>query len=127
MNEIVLVGRITKDSELMYLPNSGVAICKFTIAVDRDYKKDGQKVTDFINCSISGKYAETMSQYILKGKQTALRGSLRIDNKKDQEGNYKTYTYINVDKVNPFLAPTAAQNNNYGNEFAEDAGENMPW
>ncbi|HBF9356721.1 TPA: single-stranded DNA-binding protein, partial [Clostridioides difficile] len=49
MNSVILIGRLTKDPELKYIPGSGTAVSTFTIAVDRDYiKKDGTKETDFI-------------------------------------------------------------------------------
>ncbi|HFL3855702.1 TPA: single-stranded DNA-binding protein, partial [Clostridioides difficile] len=58
MNSVILIGRLTKDPELKYIPGSGTAVSTFTIAVDRDYiKKDGTKETDFIPIEVMGKLA----------------------------------------------------------------------
>ena len=62
MNNVVLVGRLTKDPELRYIPGSGTAVASSTIAIDRDYqKKDGSKETDFIPIEVMGKSAECMA------------------------------------------------------------------
>ncbi|HGZ2663411.1 TPA: single-stranded DNA-binding protein, partial [Clostridioides difficile] len=58
MNNTTLIGRLTRDPELKYIPGSGTAVSTFTIAVDRDYiKKDGTKETDFIPIEVMGKLA----------------------------------------------------------------------
>ena len=63
MNKVVLIGRTTKSPELRYAPGTGTAVCRFTLVVNRPYKKDE---TDFINCVAFGKIAETIAQYVLK-------------------------------------------------------------
>ncbi len=100
MNNVNIVGRLTKDPELKYIPGSGNAVCTFTVAVDRDYaKKDGSKDTDFIPVQAWGKLAEICASNIGKGKQVGIIGSLRIENYKDNEGNNKTITKVNADTV----------------------------
>ena len=74
MNKAVLIGRLTKDPELRYAQGNGTAVCKFTLAVSRPFKKDE---TDFINCIAFGKAAETINQYMAKGRQLAVTGSIR--------------------------------------------------
>lgn len=66
MNKVVLIGRLTKDPELRYAAGSGTAICKFTLAVNRPFKKDE---TDFINCIAFNKQGEAIVQYVTKGRQ----------------------------------------------------------
>lgn len=88
MNKVVLIGRTTKSPELRYAPGTGTAVCRFTLAVNRPYKK-GE--ADFINCVAFGKIAETIAQYVLKGRQVAITGSIRTGSYDNKEGN-KIYT-----------------------------------
>ena len=79
MNNVVIVGRLTKDPELKYL-TSGTAVATFTLAIDRDYKnKEGNTPTDFIPCEIMGKPAEFAANYCTKGRLVAVIGSIRVD------------------------------------------------
>lgn len=88
MNKVVLIGRTTKSPELRYAPGTGTAVCRFTLAVNRPYKKDE---TDFINCVAFGKIAETIAQYVLKGRQVAITGSIRTGSYENNAGD-KIYT-----------------------------------
>lgn len=93
MNSLVLVGRITKDVELRYIPGSGTAVASFTIAVDRDYaKKDGSRETDFIPVEVMGKSAEFCANYLSKGRLVAINGSMRVDSYQTQDGERRTFT-----------------------------------
>ncbi|WP_122639864.1 single-stranded DNA-binding protein [Romboutsia sp. Marseille-P6047] len=81
MNNISIVGRLTKQPELRYIPGTGTAVASFTVAVDRDYiKNDGSRETDFIPVEIMGKKAEACAQHLVKGSLVSLSGSLRVDN-----------------------------------------------
>ena len=87
MNSTQLLGRLTKDPELKY-GASGNAYCKFTLAVNRAFKKDE---TDFINCTAFGKAAETIAEYVRKGDQFAVTGRIQVDvYEKDGEKRYST-------------------------------------
>lgn len=88
MNKVVLLGRLTKDPELRYAQGNGTAVCKFTLAVARPFKKDE---TDFINCVAFGKTGETIAQYFTKGRQIALVGNIRTGSYQAQDGT-KMYT-----------------------------------
>ena len=95
MNSVVLVGRLTKDPELRYIPNSGTPVATFTIAIDRDYKKkDGTKETDFIPIEIIGKAAEFCANYLSKGRLIAAQGNLRVDRYQTQDGENRTFTKV---------------------------------
>lgn len=77
-NKIILVGRLTKDPDLKYTKN-GKAISRMTLAVDRKYKdQNGEKATDFIPVIAWGGLAETVANYLDKGKLIAVDGSLEI-------------------------------------------------
>ena len=87
MNSVSLVGRLTKDPELRYIPGTGTAVATFTIAIDRDYKKkDGTKETDFIPIEVIGKAAEFCANYITKGRLVAIQGRIKVDRYKTQAG-----------------------------------------
>ncbi|MGL4107238.1 single-stranded DNA-binding protein [Clostridium sp. LP20] len=88
MNNINLIGRLTKDPELRFAQGSGTAVARFSLAVTRKFKKDE---TDFINCVAFGKTAETISQYVTKGRQLGVSGSLRTGSYDAQDGT-KRYT-----------------------------------
>jgi len=82
------MGRLTRDPELKY-SQSGKAYCRFTVAVNRDFNKDE---ADFINCLAFGKTAETIAEWLGKGRRIALQGRI-------QTGNYENK---NGEKVNTF-------------------------
>jgi len=94
MNNVVIVGRLTKDPELKYL-TSGTAVATFTMAIDRDYKnKDGSTTTDFIPVEIMGKPAEFVANYITKGRLVGVQGSIRVDRYETPDGEKRTFTKV---------------------------------
>lgn len=111
MNKVVLIGRTTKSPELRYAPGTGTAVCRFTLAVNRPYKKDE---TDFINCVAFGKIAETIAQYVLKGRQVAITGSIRTGSYENNAGNKIYTTDVALDGFE-FIGNS---NNNQGNSGA---------
>lgn len=112
MNHVVLVGRLTRDVELKYLPGNGTPVALFSIAVDREFTgKDGKKETDFIDIQVWGKSAENCSNYIAKGSLVAIQGSIRIDTYQNQAGENRKATKINATRVQ-FLESKKDKNNN---------------
>ena len=100
MNNVVLVGRLTRDPELRYIQGSGTPVANFAIAVDREFTgKDGKKETDFIDIQVWGKSAENCANYIGKGSLVAIQGSIRVDSYQDQEGNNRKMTRVNANRV----------------------------
>lgn len=101
MNNVVLIGRLTKDPEMRVLPTTGTQVATFTIAVNRDYKeKDGSTKADFINIEVMGKPAEFCANYLRKGRLVACNGQIRIDNYQGQDGSWKSYTKVTCRQVN---------------------------
>jgi len=92
MNRVALVGRLTRDPEIRYTPDSQLAITRFTIAVDRVYKKDGQQTADFLPIVVFGKVAENVHKYMRKGRLVSVSGRLQSRTWDDQEGR-RHYTY----------------------------------
>jgi len=98
VNKVVLVGRLTKDPELRFTANKGTAVTRFTLAVNRDYKKeDGTQEADFINCIAYSKRAEVIAQYLTKGKRFSISGSIRTGSYDAQDGTRRYTTYVVVD------------------------------
>lgn len=93
MNLVTLIGRLTRDPELKY-SQSGKAFCKFSLAVTREYNRDE---ADFINCVAWDKRAETIAEYLRKGRRVALQGRLNVRNY-EQNGETKWMTEVIVDK-----------------------------
>ena len=88
MNQVVLIGRLTKDVEVRYTQD-GMAIARFSIAVDR-YTK-GEKKADFINVLVFGKSAENCEKYLAKGRKVALEGRIQTGSYTKDDGT-KVYT-----------------------------------
>lgn len=99
LNHITIMGRMTKDPELRRT-NSGVAVASFTLAVDRDYAKDGaEKETDFIECVAWKNTAEFVSKYFSKGRMAVVSGRLQIRKWQDKDGNKRQTAEIVADNV----------------------------
>ena len=76
MNKVFLIGNLTRDPELSETA-SGVTMCRFAIAVNRNYSTDGERQTDFFNCTAWRGLADTVSRYAKKGKKVAVSGSIQ--------------------------------------------------
>lgn len=99
MNNVLLVGRLVKDPAMSYL-QSGTAVARFTLAIDRDYKnKDGTITTDFIPIEIMGKPAEFCANYITKGRLVGVSGSIRVDRYETQTGENRIYAKVSASNI----------------------------
>lgn len=111
MNQVVLVGRLTRDPELKYIQGTGTAVASFTIAVDRNYiNKEGKRDTDFIPIEVIGKSAEYCANYITKGKLVALEGNIRVDNYQTQSGEKRTFTKVSTKSVQSLESKSKSSN-----------------
>ncbi|MDY2737455.1 single-stranded DNA-binding protein [Intestinibacter sp.] len=114
MNNVVLIGRLTKDPELRYIPGTGTPVATFTLAIDRDYtKKDGSKDTDFIPIEVMGKSAEFCANYIAKGRLVAIQGSIRVDRYQTQSGENRTFTKVSARNVQALDSNRSKSENPY--------------
>jgi single-strand DNA-binding protein len=116
INAVVLVGRLTKDPEVQHT-NSNIAVCKFTLAVNRKYKSDGgENEADFIRCVAWRKSAENMARFVKKGSLLGIEGRIETGSYDDKEGIRRYTTDVITDSVQ-FLEPksqnNAPQNNGY--------------
>lgn len=89
MNKVILIGRLTKEPAMN--TSSNTTVCKFNIAVDRAYKKDGEQSADFISCVAFGKTAEFIGKYFSKGSKIVIEGEWRTGSYTNKDGQ-KVYT-----------------------------------
>jgi len=138
------IGRLTRDPELTYT-TSGIAMAKFDIAVDRDFKnkETGEKETDFIRCVAWRNQAEFLGKYIQKGRQIAVTGRIQCRSWTNEDGKKNYATEINVENINalgskpqgeegseapaPRAAATPASNGTGKQPVAAGAVEDDPW
>lgn len=98
LNKCFFMGRICKDPELRRTGN-GTPVTSFTIAVDRDFKSNGEKETDFIEVVAWRKTAEFVSKYFSKGRMAVVEGRLQIRDWTDKDGNKRRSAEIVADNV----------------------------
>jgi single-strand DNA-binding protein len=98
-NRIILIGRLTRDPELRYVP-SGAPVASFTLAVDRPFRdQQGNRETDFIDIVAWRKLAEQVSQYMSKGRMVAVEGRLQIRSYETQDGQKRKVAEVVADGV----------------------------
>ena len=110
MNNVVLIGRLTKDPELKY-SQAGKAYCRFTVAVNRDFNKDE---ADFINCLAFGKTAETIAEWLGKGRRIALQGRIQTGSYENKNGDTVYTTEVVADRFE-FVDNLRSDNQSYSN------------
>lgn len=93
MNKVIEIGRLTKDPEVRYSngANGSTAVARYTLAVDRKFKQEGQPTADFINCIAFGKLGEFAEKYLHKGVKIAVVGRIQTGSYTNKDGQ-KVYT-----------------------------------
>ena len=108
MNRIHLIGNLTRDPEFSETA-AGVAVCKFSIAVGRAYAdQNGEKQTDFFNCTAWRQTADAVARYTKKGNKIAVIGSMQSRAYEDRQGVKKTVWEVQISEIE-FLSPHEAQ------------------
>lgn len=131
MNSVALIGRLTRDPELRYLPNGGTAICKFSLAVDKGLSKDkkqeleaqGKFTADFINITAFGKLGENIANYMKKGSMIGIQGRIQTGSYNADDGS-KRYTFEVVAEKSEFLSwnNDSNSNSNTSNNTTDNGG-----
>ncbi|WP_281486960.1 single-stranded DNA-binding protein [Lysinibacillus sphaericus] len=98
INRVVLVGRLTKDPELRYTPN-GIASCRFTLAVNRAFKSEGEQQADFIQCVAWRKQAENLANFQRKGNLIGVEGRIQTGSYESQDGKRVYTTDVVADSI----------------------------
>lgn len=114
MNKVVLVGRLTRDPEVRYSQgDSATAVARYTIAVDRRFKRDNEPSADFIPCVIFGRSAEFAEKYFRQGMRVAISGRIQTGSYTNKDG-VKVYTTEVVVEEQEFAESKAASDANAG-------------
>lgn len=103
MNKFFAIGNLTRDPELSET-NSGIAVCRFSVAVNRRRTGDGEQQTDFFNVTAWRGLAETVARYCKKGNKVAVSGAIQIRQYEDRDGQKRTSVDVIADEVE-FLTP----------------------
>ena len=99
MNKVILIGRVVRDAEVRYSQGENpMAIARYTLAVDRRFKKDGEATADFINCIAFGKLGEFAEKYLHKGMKIAVVGRIQTGSYKNKDGNTVYTTDVVVEE-----------------------------
>lgn len=101
VNKVIVVGNLGRDAEVRYTPG-GAAVCRFSVATTETWNdKSGQRQerTEWHNCDLWGKQAESLSEYLVKGKQVYIEGKLQTDDYTDKDGVKRKATKIRVERV----------------------------
>lgn len=92
MNKVIMMGRLTRDPEIRYSQGADqIAIARFSLAVDRRWKREGEPEADFFNCTAFGKLAEFAEKYLRQGIKVVVTGRIQNDNYTNREGQ-KVYS-----------------------------------
>ena len=124
MNKVTLIGRMVANPELKFTPGTGTAVANFTIAVDRQFKKEGQPTADFINIVVWGKQAESTANYMHKGSLIAVNGRIQQRSYDNKEGK-KVYIFEVVAEEIQFLDKKESANDAQSNQDTKDFGADM--
>ena len=110
MNKVMLMGRLTRDPEIIYA-NSGTTIAKFSLAVDRRYKREGDPTADFFNCTAFGKKAEFIEKYLKQGTKIVVEGRLQSGSYTKDDGTKVKTTDVIVEDTEFAESKRAGQEN----------------
>lgn len=113
MNKVILIGRLTKEPEVRYSQgNEPMCIARYTLAVDRRFKREGEQDADFISCVAFGKNGEFAEKYLHKGTKIAITGRIQTGSYTNKD-NQKVYTTDVVVEEHEFAESkgTSGQNN----------------
>jgi len=124
VNCVILIGRLTRDPELRYIPNTGTPVATFSLAVDKQLSKEkkmeleaqGRPTADFINIVVWGKQAEHCANYLAKGRLTAVQGRIQSRSYDARDGSRRYITEVVADRVK-FLEWS---NDNAPQSFSDD-------
>lgn len=132
MNKVILMGRLTRDPEVRYSTGeNATAIARYSLAVDRRFKRDGEPTADFINCVVFGKGAEFAEKYLQKGTKIAVVGRIQTGSYTNKDG-VKVYTTDVIVEEQEFAESKSASENNTKepaprqNRGSEDGFMNIP-
>ena len=121
MNKVILMGRLTRDPDIRYSQGERTtAVARFSLAVDRRFKQEGQPSADFINCLALGKNGEFAEKYFHKGIKVLVTGRIQTGSYTNKDGQ-KVYTTDVIIEEQEFAESKAASQNNQSVDRPEPA------
>lgn len=130
MNKTILMGRIVRDPDVRYSQgaNGSTAVARYTLAVDRKFKQEGQPTADFINCIAFGKLGEFAEKYLKQGIKIAVTGRIQTGSYTNKDGQ-KVYTTDVVVEEQEFCESKSSQqsqNNDRPQSSQDNSWMNIP-
>ena len=115
MNKVILMGRLTRDPEVRYSQGEqATAIARYTLAVDRRFKRDGDQTADFIGCVAFGKLGEFAEKYLRKGTKVVVTGRIQTGSYTNKDGQKVYTTDVVVEECEFAESKNAASGNSGG-------------
>ena len=138
MNKVILMGRLTRDAEIRYSQGeNSMAIARFSLAVDRRFRKDGEQGADYINCVAFGKTAEFYEKFGRKGTKFVIEGRIQTGSYTNKDGQKVYTTDVVVENTefgesknnqqNNDNPPPAPRDNDSFMSIPDDIGEELPF
>ena len=126
MNKVILMGRLTRDPEVRYSQSeTSLAIARYTLAVNRKFKRDGEPDADFINCVAFGKQGEFAEKFMKKGQMICICGRIQVRSYEEQTGQKRWITEIVVEEQSFAESKSSFEarikNNNNQDDYADDS------
>lgn len=119
MNKVIMMGRLTRDPEVSS-STSGTTFARYSIAVDRKFKKEGDPDADFFNCTSFGKQAEFVERYLKKGTKVVVTGRLQNNNYTNKDGQKVYDVRIMCEEVEFAESKNSSESSNSGSADVTD-------
>lgn len=124
MNKVIIIGRVVRDAEIRYSQGaSSTCIARYTLAVDRKFKQEGQPTADFIKCIAFGKLGEFAEKYLHKGVKIAVTGRIQTGSYTNKDGQ-KVYTTDVVVEEQEFCE-SKSSNQSQGNDRPQTSSDDF--
>lgn len=127
-NKVLLMGNLTRDIELRHLPTSNTAVANIGLAVNRRFRTaegENREETTFVDCEAWGRTAETMSQYLRKGRPVFIEGRLKLDQWQDKDGGNRSKMKVVVESFQ-FIDGPAGEGGGSGGGEGRSSGARAP-
>ena len=124
MNRVIMIGRLVKDPEIRYSQGeSSTCIARYTLAVDRKFKQEGQPTADFIKCIAFGKLGEFAEKYLHKGIKISVTGRIQTGSYKNKDGNTVYTTDVVVEEQE--FCESKSSNQSQGNDRPQTSSDDF--
>ena len=124
MNKVILIGRVVRDADIRYSQGANTTcVARYTLAVDRKFKQEGQPTADFIKCIAFGKLGEFAEKYLHKGIKIAVTGRIQTGSYKNKDGNTVYTTDVVVEEQE--FCESKSSNQSQGNDIPQTSSDDF--